>query len=472
MIAGGITVLSNQDRERIHTAAMKVLSVGGVEVEEDRLRALLLKRGAAEGSGTRRVRMPPELVRECLDMTARDPVLYTVGGKALRHGPADRYYSSLVTDPYVVDYREGIRRPRLDDIARHARLGDALPRVDHIHLMDDTVPDLKPALSELKGLEVFAANTTTAYHCSPGTLEGTRHWIEVAHIMAGGDLRTHPILAAYVPTVSPLVLTELNTRQLQMFLEAGVLCQLGPCAMAGGTAPWTVAGLVVQSWAEFLAMLVAAQVVYPGAPAIGGGGGAHPMDMRTMHSLYSGVSKTLASAAMNELCAGLNLPTHSGNFSALSSDYGVQNGMESALGVMGAFFSRVNSFGSLGSLANACGMSATQMVLHHDLVETLERFRGGIDVTDEKLAVDSILEVGPRGEFLTDPLTLKYLRSDEHFFAPCLEICAGTRDKKTMAQRAHERAEDLMASHQPAVPEERVEEVRRYVERETAALGG
>ena len=471
MLTQGIEVLSPDDREAVHAAALDVLQKAGVCVEEDELRKQLRERGATPLSGADRLALPPELVGECLQTVNRRPVLHCVNGRELTHGPEDRFYTSLVTDPYIVDYREGVRRPRLEDIARHARLGDALPLVDSVHLMDDTVPGLAPHVSELKGLEAFVANTTTSYDCAPGSLPGTRYWIEIAEIMAGGSLKENPILSAYVPVVSPLVLTEFNTRQLRAFLSAGVLCLVAPCAIAGATAPYPVAGLVVQSWAESLAGLVAAQVMAPGAPVEGGGGGAHPMHMGTGESLYGGISKALASAALAELCAWLDLPTHSGNFTTLCANYGVQNGMESALGVFATFFSRVNSFGSFGSLANACGVSATQIVLHHDLAETLERFRRGIDLSEEKLAVESVIAAGPHGHFLEDPLTLKYLRSDEHFFASCFEQCAGTRDEKTMAERAYERAEDLIASHTPAVPEGRVEDVHRFVERELAALG-
>ena len=72
---------------------------------------------------------------------------------------------------------------------------------------------------------------------------------------------------------------------------------------------------------------------------------------------------------------------------------------------------------------------------------------------------------------MTDPLTLKYLRSGEHFLASCFDLCVSARDEKTMAERAHERAEELIASHTPAVPEDRLDEVHRYVENELAALG-
>lgn len=469
-LASEIRVLSDSDRERIHRAALEVLERAGVRVEEERLRGQMRARGARVDEGGSRVYIPRELVAECLETVHRAPLLRCVNGKVLTHRASDRYYHSLVTDPYIIDYREGIRRPRLEDIARHARLGDALPLVDSIHLMDDTIPELETPVSELKGLEAFVANTTTAYHCAPGSLRGTRYWIEISQIMAGGSLKENPILGAYVPSVSPLTLTELNIKQLRMFLQNGVLCNVGPCAIAGATAPYPVAGLLVQSWAEFLAVMVAAQVMDPGSPLMGGGGGAHYLDLRTGESMYSGLSKALASAAMNELCAGFDLPVSTGNLSTLCSNYGVQNGLESALGAFATFFGRANNYGSLGSLANACGMSAVQIVLHHDLIEMLERFRRGIDLTEEKLAVESIISTGPRGDFLMDPLTLKYLRSDEHFYAACFEQCSGTQDRKTMAERAHERAEELIASHRPAVPQDRLEEAHRYVERELSRL--
>jgi len=472
MIATGLRVLCHDERAEVHEAALEVLERRGVFVAEHQLQNQLQKRGGRPGLKADEIRIPRELVEESLRTANRRPVLHCVSGKALQIHSGNRCYGSLVTDPFIADYTEGVRRPRLDDIARHARLGDALPLVDNIHLMDDTIPGLDPSVSVLKALELFVSNTTTSYHCAPGSVAHTRYWIGIAEIMAGGSLKENPILAAYVPVISPLVLAEHNVEQLRMFIARGVVCNVGPCAIAGATAPYPVAGLLVQSWAEYLAMLTATQVIEPGTAAIGGGGGAHVMDMATGESLYSGVVKHMVSAAQNELSEWLDLPTLTGNYTALCSRFDVQDGLESMMGVFATFFSRGNIFTGMGSIANACGMGPVQIVIHHDLTEMLERFRRGIDVTEEKLAVESIVSAGPRGQFLDDALTLKYLRTAEHFYASCYERCAGGQDVKSMAERAHEKAEALIASHKPAVPEERVEEVHRYVERELARLKG
>ncbi|HOX38739.1 MAG TPA: trimethylamine methyltransferase family protein [Candidatus Brocadiia bacterium] len=471
MLGCGLKVLSPDDAARIHDAALRTLERRGVCVGDARFRADMLRRGAAPGLRGDEMLLPGELVAECLATVNRRPFLKRLDGRRLELHSDNRHYGSLVTDPIIIAYPGTLRKATLGDIALHARLADSLPLVDNIHLMDDTIPGIDAGVSVLKALEALVSNTTCSYHCAPGTLRDTEHWIDIAEIMAGGDLKENPILAAYVPVVSPLMLTEFNLTQLRIFLERGVVCNVGPCAIAGATAPYTVAGLIVQSWAEYLAMLVASQVIMPGSAAIGGGGGAHEMNMATMDSLYSGPVKYLASAAMNELCEAHDLPTMTGNFSCLCSGFGVQNGLETMMGMFATFFSRCNLAHGMGSMANACGMSAAQIVIHHDVIEMLERFRQGVDAGDEKLALRSIFEAGPGGNFLEDGMTLEYLRSKEHFYASCYELCAGGRDAKTMEQRAHEKAEDLIASHTPRPPEERVEEVRRYVERELPFSG-
>ena len=110
MLACEIRVLSDDDRERIHGAALEVLEKVGVRVEEGKLREQLKARGAAGGATANQIRMKRGLVAECLDTVNRTPVLSCVNGKILQHRPGDRYYSSLVTDPYIIDYREGIKK--------------------------------------------------------------------------------------------------------------------------------------------------------------------------------------------------------------------------------------------------------------------------------------------------------------------------------------------------------------------------
>ena len=89
------------------------------------------------------------------------------------------------------------------------------------------------------------------------------------------------------------------------------------------------------------------------------------------------------------------------------------------------------------------------------------------------LAYDSGESAGPGGHFVMGSLTLKLLRSGEFFTGGSFDYTGGraTDDpKESMRVRAHARVEELLATHQPAVAEDRVGEVRRWARRK--ACGG
>jgi len=66
MLAQGIRVLSSEDRETIHAAALEVLEKAGGCVQESRLREQLRGRSATPLAQADRLAIPRELVGECL----------------------------------------------------------------------------------------------------------------------------------------------------------------------------------------------------------------------------------------------------------------------------------------------------------------------------------------------------------------------------------------------------------------------
>jgi trimethylamine:corrinoid methyltransferase-like protein len=118
-------------------------------------------------------------------------------------------------------------------------------------------------------------------------------------------------------------------------------------------------------------------------------------------------------------------------------------------------------------------MSAEMVVIHSDLLRLIERIRLGVEVSDKMLAADSIIQAGPGGHFLEDPLTLEMLRSGEFFTAGCFDRTgerSPNRFEDSLLARAHRRVEELLAAHTPAVPENVAEEVHRWATNKCAAL--
>ena len=70
-----LRVVSESDCERMHQAALKVLERRGVRVEDPRLRAEMAGRGARTHPQQDEVRIPREVVAECLETVGRRPWL-------------------------------------------------------------------------------------------------------------------------------------------------------------------------------------------------------------------------------------------------------------------------------------------------------------------------------------------------------------------------------------------------------------
>lgn len=456
-------VLGKKGCQRIYEDGLEILDKTGVRVDDGELRAILAKQGSkAEPSDT--VRFPKEMVKEALAATNCRPIIKCINGKELHIYGDNKYCGALTNDPWIVDYEQGPRKPCLTDIERHARLAEALPLIDMITRMDHSCTDVPDSIVDLKTIEALVSNTTKALFCAPATMESARIWVEVAEILAGGSLHKNPILGAYVATVSPLIMPAEYGQMLRYMVEKGVVMRGGGCPLSGATSPFTLAGTLALAEAEMLFAITAVQALSPGAPCLYCVGG-YIMDMATGVFSTSSIPGKIMAIAYNEMAEFHDMPTLAGISSSDVPHYDFQNGVETALGSFLNFFgNRRNILYGLGSFANASGMSAEQIVLHHDLVEAFRRISAGIDLGCQQEAVASIVKRGPGGNFLTDDLTIKLLHSNEHFYGRSFVRANPGPVKETMLKRAHNRVEELLAGYQPSVDAAKVKEVRAYVE--------
>ena len=111
-------------------------------------------------------------------------------------------------------------------------------------------------------------------------------------------------------------------------------------------------------------------------------------------------------------------------------------------------------FTGLGSLGNANGMSAEQMIIQNSLLDMAEYQARGVDMDDYKLAFDSIKNAGPGGNFITDNLTLELLRSDEFFESPGFDLSGGyVENAPSMYEKAHQQVCEISENYIPDVPD-------------------
>ena len=114
-------------------------------------------------------------------------------------------------------------------------------------------------------------------------------------------------------------------------------------------------------------------------------------------------------------------------------------------------------------MGNANGMSAEQIIMQCGLIDMAEFLARGVDMSDYKLAIDSIAKAGPGGTYMTDDLTLDLLRSDEFFSSEHFDLSGGYCDPTPgIYEKAHQKAQDLVANYKPAVPDKVQAAIKKF----------
>jgi len=127
-----------------------------------------------------------------------------------------------------------------------------------------------------------------------------------------------------------------------------------------------------------------------------------------------------------------------------------------------------------GMLDSGLVFSYAQLVIDNDIFKMIRKVMQGMHVDDENLAVDIIKSVGPGGDFLMQEHTMKYMRT-----LPSVpnQIERGNRENwlaaggKGLAERAAERAAEILATHKPLpLNDEATSALRAIVEESDAEM--
>ena len=125
-----------------------------------------------------------------------------------------------------------------------------------------------------------------------------------------------------------------------------------------------------------------------------------------------------------------------------------------------------------GMLDSGLIFSYAQLVIDNDIFKMIRKMMQGVLVDDENLAVDIIKSVGPGGDFLMQEHTMKYMRTLPS--VPNL-IERDNRENwlasggKGLAERAAEKAAEILANHKPAPLSDNAKSALRSVVEESDA---
>lgn len=454
-------VLDANDIARVREAALAHIERHGFVVQDQALLTRAEARGAAVDAVQGRVRLPRAL---CAELMRTVPDLFTIGnilGETWEIGGGTQYGTAIVTDPWIIDYRTGEpRHPCLEDVRRHTIVAEQLEPVVAISRMDYPVTDVTGPTSSLRALEIHLLNHTRHYVVMAASLESFQEWLGIAAILARGGAISRLITAA-VAVGSPLVLNGINCELLRRAVDQGFAIVPTVCPMAGSTAPYSLAGTLLQAHIEVLMVALMSQVLRPGHPVIYGAG-LSVTDLQNGADLYYTMDKVLWKTASVQLARAEHMPTWAECGGTLTHRTDPQCGAEGMLFMLAAHTSGANMIAGFGSCHNAVGMSAEMMIIQQAYLRAARHLARGIRTDDLRLAAGNLQRVGPGGHFLDDELTVQLMRTDEFFRDDVFDLGGGHGDSRSMLERAHARVEELVAGHTSRVPQDIQERLRRH----------
>jgi trimethylamine--corrinoid protein Co-methyltransferase len=449
-----LRVLEKDQLDAIHGATLEVLERTGVLVNSEEALDLLEKKGLAVDRKKKIVKMPEPVVADAIKSCksnfkwharSEKHSVEVVDGRTKAGPGAECVY-------YIDPDTDLARAPTLRDGIRCCRLLDSLDTVQIAYLpmfASDVPDDSRRLICMVAGL----------VHSSKLTFGGStdRSDVEMAirlgeAVMGGRDeLRKRPLFAGYVDPISPLAHEHTMLEALLGYAQMDMPVFVTVMALAGGTAPASIAGLLVQQNAEVLSSIVLATTVTK-SPKIVYGSVSCPLDMRTGMSATGAPEFSLIGVGAVQLAKYYNIPSNMGvqsDSKAVDEQAAYEKAFSAlAAAAAGADFSDL----FIGSTEAFNTYSPVQLVIDDEIASMAIRFTQGIEVNDQTLSVETMAKVGPMGNYLKQRDTMVAFRKEHS--SPKLSDRwtrmrwdqAGSKDAK---KRARERMDEILRSHVP-----------------------
>lgn len=487
-----LKMLSPEEMEAIHRAALEILDTVGMWIDSDEALDYLQGVGCRVQREKRIVRFPPEVVQRFVDRMRQDyarpdrlpeqmavrysRIYFTT--RPYRVAP-DFTVSAGGFVPFILDLEGNRRQATLEDVRQALRLADALEHIDLMGL-PCAAQEIPPALRPVAMAAELVKNTRKLGGIETFSKHDIPYIARIAEVVAGSReaLRRKPILVGYAEARSPLCLDRNMAEILIEYVRQGFPQSLDTMPNGGATAPITPAGTLALGVAETLGGLVLGYAVDEEAvmsvdvcPSL--------CDMRTCLYPYASPERwSLIVATTQMITDYYRRPggCHGGKTDACQP--GVQAGVEKAVSMLLPVLAGAVGIGTVGHLENAVTYSPLQLVIDNEIAGYIKHILQGFEVNGETLALEVIRAVGIGGNYLGHPHTARHFR-EVSFLSPLFERFswegAQREEFPGLERKAWQRARQLMQQERlrPLTPEqeEAIDEIVEEARRELAPEG-
>jgi trimethylamine--corrinoid protein Co-methyltransferase len=366
-------------------------------------------------------------------------------------GDGNVHFGTGSTTAFVLDLDGTYRTGTENDIANFGRLSDAM---NYLEVGNGMIwaQDVPKSVFHARYVEVLTKNCGKIQPAGDGLDQKTTDDIIrlVETVLGGRD---------EIGKKKTFNMTVCPQRALTFDEEATVIIETAraklpneicPMPLSGSMHPVTLAGALVQGNAEMLGGVVLNQLANPGAPMIymiwpG------MMDMSAVTNVFGCPEQVLLCTGFAQIARVYQIPSNIivGQTEAKAPDQ--QAGYEKMMGMLLAALAGADEIALVGGLIDSGRVANYEQVLiDEEMAGYVQRILKGIDVAQDKLALDTIIEVGPGGTYLEHDHTLKYFKEEQHYpklTDRSIRQAWEAQGSKDIREKAKEEARQILSEH-------------------------
>jgi len=387
----------------IHKGALRILVEMGMEIQNEKLLAACESAGYTVNYTQQRVRFTAAAVEHFIAEAEKYDWEHLLPSVSATAG----VYHGLYHDPET-----GKLLPWTEErLAFYFALANALPNVSGCSMLGSRLP--VPALLEPLYERYYCWKYGAEEGGSIDLDEVCPHLLELyQRVACHRGVPLNQVFRANVYLVPPMKLGRHEAYQVAYFWERGLRVGIGDMYAMGASAPVTVAGAVTLNLAEQLALCMLNSALY-NIKRLHLGSSLSPLDMRTLIYPF-GRPESVAANLMTAQLARFYGAAYFGHGGLTTAKLpSPEAGFQKAYTAIPILLAGGSFWMDAGLLSVDQVYSPVQMILDDEFLGALKHLCTDFEISDETLALDTILAVGPGGHYIDQPHTARHFRGEQ-----------------------------------------------------------
>ena len=414
-----LEVLSKEEIELIHSATLELLSTVGIKIDDEEVRELFKENGAEIDDNTSFVKIPEDLIKQRLKTVPNSFKLYGRDGSFnFEVNTTTTQFSTIGTPVKIYDSKneKDLKKTTIEDNIKQIRVVDKLNNIHCSHI-DIWPHDIKFTSVHVYCLYQWAINTKKPYGLGCLGKVASQDMMDLTSLLVGGEeeLIERPRLVGFMNPTSPLHLPKIMTNGFKVFNKYKQPTIIASEALAGTSAPVTLAGLITQTNAEILSGVVLSQLNNPGAPVFYGTV-SNITDMKSGNNALGSIETGLITAGIAQLARYYKIPSRGPGCVTDSKCFDLQNGFERLQTLMLAAQAGINYITCAGTYESTLVEALELLIVDDELTGMVLRALEGISVDEDTIGLDVIKKVATSDKkgisFLGEKHTREYMRKE------------------------------------------------------------